>query len=166
MAKAAANVCSAFTGQPRNKLLESLKSRSLITELSSDQFRHQLNDYEVLSFIERRKMPVKIVPFLPAKNIVSTVKLWVGFANGYKFIVDETSAKLGSAGENHQDVDRNHSTICKFSGLTDHAYEGIGPNLRSMADHARGRQVRCEHPQGQICMCIMGLIILFNSYAL
>ena len=71
VAEAAANVCSAFTGQPRNKLLESLKSRSLINELSSDQFRHQLNDYEVLSLIERRKMPVKINSFLPIKKMVS-----------------------------------------------------------------------------------------------
>ena len=71
VAEAAANVCSAFTGQPRNKLLESLKSKSLITELSSDQFRHQLNDYEVLSLIERRKMSVKIAPFIPEKKMVS-----------------------------------------------------------------------------------------------
>ena len=73
VAEAAANVCSAFTGQPKNKLLESLKSRSLINELSSDQFRHQLNDYEVLSLIERRKMPVKIHSLLPAKKMVSAM---------------------------------------------------------------------------------------------
>lgn len=77
VAEAAANICSAFTGQPRNQLLKSLKSKSLITELSSDQFRHQLNDYEVLSFIERRKLPVKIVPFWPAKNMVRMIEFWV-----------------------------------------------------------------------------------------
>ena len=68
VAESAANVCSAFTGQPRNNLLESLRSKSLITELSSDQFRHQLNDYEVLSLIERRKMPVKLTRFAPTKK--------------------------------------------------------------------------------------------------
>ena len=71
VAEAAANVCSAFTGQPKNKLLETLKSRSLINELSSDQFRHQLNDFEVLSLIERRKMPVKVHSLLPTKKMVS-----------------------------------------------------------------------------------------------
>ena len=70
VAKFAANFYSTFTGQPRNDLLDSLKERSLITELSSDQFRHQLNDYEVLSFIETRKMSVKISRVLPAKKIV------------------------------------------------------------------------------------------------
>lgn len=75
VAKAAADICSAFTGQPRNKLLESLKSKSLITELSSDQFRHQLDDFEVLSLIERRKMPVKIHRFIPRTNMVSVITL-------------------------------------------------------------------------------------------
>jgi len=68
-----------------------------------------------------------------------------------KFIVDATSAKLGSARENFQDVDRNHSDICKFSGLHDHAYEGVGPNLKAMADRARQRQIQCEHTQGPNC---------------
>jgi len=77
-AKAAADICSAFTGQPRNKLLESLKSKSLITELSSDQFRPQLDDFEVLSLIERRKMPVKIHAFIPGKNMVSVITLSIG----------------------------------------------------------------------------------------
>lgn len=73
VAQAAANVCSAFTGQPRNKLLESLKNKSLITELSSDQFRHQLNDYEVLTLVERRKLPVKVHSWqLKAKQMVSS----------------------------------------------------------------------------------------------
>lgn len=148
VAKAAADICSAFTGQPRNKLLESLKSRSLITELSSDQFRHQLNDYDVLSFIERRKMPVKLHALLPAKNIVSCLVHNVGSSYSLQFIVDETSAKLGAARENFQDVDRNHSDICKYSGLDDHAYEGVGPNLKAMAERARQREIQCEHTQG------------------
>ena len=155
VAKVAANICSAFTGQPRNKLLESLQSRSLIRELSSDHFRHQLNDYEILSFIERRKMLVKIrsrVPITIRRKMVSALKSSVGYAHRTKFIVDETSAKLGSSRENHQDVDRDHSDICKFSGLHDHAYEGIGPNLKAMADRAKQCQVQCEHPQDQLRM--------------
>ena len=75
VAESAANICSAFTGEPKNKLLESLQSRALITELSSDQFRHQLNDYEVLSLIERRKMSIKIARFVPARHIVSAEML-------------------------------------------------------------------------------------------
>ena len=75
----------------------------------------------------------------------------MGIADSEKFIVDATSAKLGSAGENPQSVDRNHSDICKFSGLDDRAYEGVGPNLRAMADRARQRQVQCQHSQAGIC---------------
>ncbi len=78
VAEAAANICSAFTGQPKNNLLESLKNRSLITELSSDQFSHQLNDYEVLSLIERRKMSIKIARFIPSKTMVSAMPLLTG----------------------------------------------------------------------------------------
>ena len=152
VAEAAATICSAFTGRPRNQLLKSLKSKSLITELSSDQFRHQLNDYEVLSFIERRKLSVKIVRILPAKHMVSVIQFWVVNADNVKFIVDETSAKLGCTRENHQDLDRNHSDICKFSGLTDDAYEGVGPNLKAMANRARLRKVRCEHSDNDFCM--------------
>jgi len=75
VAKVAADICSAFTREPRNKLLESLKSKSLITELSSDLFRHQLNDFEVLSLIERRKTPVKISTFSAATKMVSVITL-------------------------------------------------------------------------------------------
>ena len=74
VAEAAARVCSTFTGQPKNKLLESLKDNSLITQLASDQFRNQLNDYEVLSLIERRKMPVKVAPLLPRKKMVTSLR--------------------------------------------------------------------------------------------
>ena len=149
----AAKVCSAFTGQPTNKLLDSLKAKSLITELSSDQFRHQLNDYQVLSFIERRKMPVKIKPWLPAKNMVSFPCLIITSvtAHSAKYIVDASSAKLGAAQENFQDVDRNHSDICKFSSLTDHAYEGVGPNLKAMAIKARQHKALCGHTNEGTC---------------
>ena len=70
IAKFAANFYSAFTGQPRNNLLDSLKKKSPITEFSADQFRYQMNDYEILSFIETRKMSVKILRIFPAKKIV------------------------------------------------------------------------------------------------
>ena len=78
VAETIANVYSALSGDPRNTLLESLKNKSLITELSSDQFRHQLNDYEVLSLIERRRTPIRIIPFLATRNIVSAMKLLSG----------------------------------------------------------------------------------------
>ena len=72
-------------------------------------------------------------------------------ADSEKFIVDPSSAKLGSAGENPQNIDRNHSDICKFSGLDDRAYEVVGPNLKAMANRARQRQVQCPHSQAGIC---------------
>ena len=152
VAEAAAKICSAFTGQPKNQLLNSLKRKSLITELSSDQFRLQLDDYEVLSFIESKKLPVKTVPFWPAKYMVSMIELWLVNADTGKYIVDGSSAKLGCARENYQDLDRNHSDICKFSGSTDHAYEGVAPNLRAMANQARKRQVLCNNSHNEFCM--------------
>ncbi|KAL8856062.1 MAG: hypothetical protein Q9178_007318 [Gyalolechia marmorata] len=145
--KVAAKVFSAFTGQPTNKLLDSLKAQSLMTEISSDQFRHQLNNYDILSLIERRMMPVKIKSWLPAKNMVSfpcpiITSVTAHFA---KYIVDAASAKLAVARENFQDVDRNHSDICKFSSLSDPAYQGVGPNLKTMANKARQHVAPCDH---------------------
>ncbi len=79
VAEFAANVCSAFTGEPKNKLLKSLKEKSLIKGLPTDQFRkYQLNSYEVLSLVERRKTPIKISPLLPAKMMVSAMMLLSG----------------------------------------------------------------------------------------
>lgn len=56
----ASNLCSVLIGEPSNSLLTILKKDSLLNEISTDQFTHQLNDYEILNFYETRKMSVKV----------------------------------------------------------------------------------------------------------
>ncbi len=60
-------MCSVLTGEPSNSLLATLEKDSLLNEISSDQFAHQVNDYEILTFYETRKMSVKVgkLKFLP-----------------------------------------------------------------------------------------------------
>lgn len=53
-------MCSVLTGEPSNSLLATLKKDSLLNEISSDQFAHQVNDYEILTFYETLKMSVKV----------------------------------------------------------------------------------------------------------
>ena len=67
MADVASKICSVLTGEPSNSLLDTLKKDSLLNEISSDQFNHQVNNYEILSFYETRKMEVKVKQrkFLP-----------------------------------------------------------------------------------------------------
>ena len=60
VASIASKICSAMTGEPSNSLLATLEKDSLLNEISSDQFHHQINDYEILSFYETKPMDVKI----------------------------------------------------------------------------------------------------------
>ena len=60
VANVASKVCSVLTGEPSNSLLATPEKDSLLTEISSDQFIHQINDYEILTFYETRKMDVKV----------------------------------------------------------------------------------------------------------
>ena len=60
IANVASKVCSVLTGEPSNSLLATLEKDSLLNEISSDQFYHQINDFEILSFYEGRKMDVKV----------------------------------------------------------------------------------------------------------
>lgn len=55
------------------------------------------------------------------------------------------SAKLGAPRETALGLDRNHSEICKFLGKDDHAYQGVEPNLRAMAESSRAHNVQCDH---------------------
>lgn len=60
IADVASKVCSVFTGEPSNSLLATLEKDSLMNEISSDQFVHQMNDYEIFTFYETQKMYVKV----------------------------------------------------------------------------------------------------------
>jgi hypothetical protein len=43
------------SGQADNEILNSLENNSLFTQEMTDQFRHQLEDYQVVSFFEQRR---------------------------------------------------------------------------------------------------------------
>ncbi len=71
IAESAAKFCSALTGRARNSLLQTLTKHSLLNEVSKDQFRPQLNDYEVLTYMETQKMSVRRLRHLPHTSMVS-----------------------------------------------------------------------------------------------
>ncbi|KAL6713021.1 hypothetical protein ACLMJK_009417 [Lecanora helva] len=130
----ASKICSVLTGEPTNSLLDTLKKDSLLNEISSDQFNYQVNDYEILSFYETRKMDVKIGRRKIFPQITSM------------YIVDRNAAKLGT---NPLSLDRNHSEICKFSGSEDRVWERVGPNLKSMGINAQRGKVDCHHTRAE-----------------
>lgn len=57
----AKNIVLSVNGDSRNDLVESLKKNSLFQENQAMLFRHQLEDYQVVSIIEDR--PTKFVKF-------------------------------------------------------------------------------------------------------
>ena len=59
LADVAANFASAMTGSAKNSLLKTLKQSSLLNEISKDHFQPQSGDYEVLTFIESKKMDIR-----------------------------------------------------------------------------------------------------------
>ena len=66
----AKNIVLSVNGDSRNDLVESLKQNSLFQENQAMLFKHQLEDYQVVSIIEDR--PTKLVKFLGrATSLVS-----------------------------------------------------------------------------------------------
>ena len=74
VADVASKICSGLTGEPTNSLLDTLKKDSLLNEISSDQFNHQIHNYEILSFYETRKTDVKIKQRKIFPQITGTVR--------------------------------------------------------------------------------------------
>jgi triacylglycerol esterase/lipase EstA (alpha/beta hydrolase family) len=57
LGKVAANLAKFISkGNAKNELLDCLENNSLFTRNMSERFRHQLEDYKVISFIEGRPM--------------------------------------------------------------------------------------------------------------
>ena len=90
LADVAANFASAMTGSAKNSLLKTLKQNSLLNEMSKDHFQPQSGDYEVLTFIESKKMDVRIggkriklrlVPQITSMVFLFPFKVQSGFAN-------------------------------------------------------------------------------------
>ena len=98
LADVAANFTSAMTGSAKNSLLKTLKQNSLLNEISKDHFRPQLGDYKVLSFIESKKMDVRIggkrMKLRLVPQITSMVFLFPKKLNAALLISGSTSSRL------------------------------------------------------------------------
>ncbi|KAI9696030.1 MAG: hypothetical protein M1836_005861 [Candelina mexicana] len=103
----AVSIIRAVVRKPENSFMEALKHDSLFADDLVRDFRHQLEEYYILSFHET----------VPSKKL--------------GLIVDDKSATLGLPG-NHETqipVDADHSSICKFSSADDDVYEQVADNI-------------------------------------
>lgn len=122
LGKIAARVANFVSkGHASNDLLECLEHNSLFTRQMSDRFRHQLEDYRVVSFIEGKE--VQLGGFGPASLS--------------HLVVDEESAVLGLSGlrETQLKLDADHSQMCKI-GSRGPMYRLIKGNIKQLVDQA------------------------------
>lgn len=105
--KILATVASTMINKPTSKLLSALQGNSdTLARLTSD-FRHQLPQYRIVSFYERK-------PMRPFK----------------KEIVEQHSALLDAPDEDQLPVDANHRDMCKFAARDDETYEKLLRRIR------------------------------------
>ncbi|KAL4883232.1 hypothetical protein BJY04DRAFT_185084 [Aspergillus karnatakaensis] len=120
LGKIAANVAKFISkGHAKNDLLQSLEENSLFTRQMSARFKQQLEDYQVVSFIEGKEV------FLGGSGPASISHL----------VVDEESAILGLPGqrETRLKLDADHSQMCKVSSRGA-MYKMIKGNIKQIAD--------------------------------
>ncbi|KAJ5956508.1 hypothetical protein N7501_010787, partial [Penicillium viridicatum] len=108
-------------GHASNDLLDCLEHNSLFTRQMTDRFRHQLEDYRVVSFIEGKEVQIG----------------GVGPASISHLVVDEESAVLGLSGlrETQLKLDADHSQMCKV-GARGPMYRLIKGNIKQLVDQA------------------------------
>ncbi|KAJ6144069.1 hypothetical protein N7471_003522 [Penicillium samsonianum] len=108
-------------GHASNDLLDCLEYNSLFTRQMTDRFRHQLEDYRVVSFIEGKEVQIG----------------GVGPASISHLVVDEESAVLGLSGlrETQLKLDADHSQMCKV-GSRGPMYRLIKGNIKHLVDQA------------------------------
>ncbi|KAJ5730453.1 Tetratricopeptide-like helical [Penicillium malachiteum] len=108
-------------GHASNDLLDCLEHNSMFTRQMSDRFRHQLEDYRVISFIEGKEVQIG----------------GIGPASLSHLVVDEESAVLGLSGmrETQLKLDADHSQMCKVASRGP-MYRLIKGNIKQMADQA------------------------------
>ncbi|KAJ5769532.1 hypothetical protein N7520_004091 [Penicillium odoratum] len=108
-------------GQASNDLLDCLEHNSLFTRQMSDRFRHQLEDYRVVSFIEGKEVQIG----------------GIGPASLSHLVVDEESAVLGLSGlrETQLKLDADHSQMCKVA-TRGPMYRLIKGNIKQLVDQA------------------------------
>ncbi len=107
LGSAAAKVATALHIQPRNHIVETLKSGSLFSDLHREHWRQQLESYKIVSF-------------------------WEGIGN----VVPKSSATFGLPGEREAivELNANHSDLCRFGGTqTDQDnYEMVSSRIQKM----------------------------------
>ncbi|SLM38551.1 P-loop containing nucleoside triphosphate hydrolase [Lasallia pustulata] len=103
----AASIIRGVLRNPSSTFMEALKKDSLFSDTLVGDFRHQLEDYHVLSFFET----------LPMGRL--------------GLIVDQKSATLGLAGlrERQIPMDADHTGVCKFESAAGDDYEQVSFNL-------------------------------------
>ncbi|SLM39426.1 WD40/YVTN repeat-like-containing domain [Lasallia pustulata] len=103
----AASIIRGVLRNPSSTFMEVLKKDSLFSDALVGDFRHQLEDYHVLSFFET----------LPMGRL--------------GLIVDQKSATLGLAGlrERQIPMDADHTGVCKFESAEGDDYEQVSFNL-------------------------------------
>ncbi|KAL2817671.1 hypothetical protein BDW59DRAFT_152466 [Aspergillus cavernicola] len=120
LGKIAANVAKFVSkGHAKNDLLQCLEGNSLFTRQMSARFSQQLEDYQVISFVEGKEV------FIGGSGPASISHL----------VVDEESAILGLPGqrETRLKLDADHSAMCKV-GNRGALYRLIKGNIKQMAD--------------------------------
>ena len=126
----AASILRSVLRSPPNTFIEALKKDSLFQIVLAEDFRHQLEDYYVLSFFETHPTG--------KLGLVGLSTLCNGSPSLMTQIVDKKSALLGLPGlrERQIPLDANHTNICKFSRADDPAYEQVSDNLVKFAKRA------------------------------
>ncbi|KAL8709211.1 MAG: hypothetical protein Q9225_007481, partial [Loekoesia sp. 1 TL-2023] len=127
----AKNIVTSMTGSSKNDLVESLRANSLFQENQATFFRHQLEDYQIVSVCETK--PTKIKHFAWATAII---------------VVDEKSAILGLTGTRERliSIDSNHSEVCKFEADND-KFDPIKRAIGRLADDAIAPMKTAADPQ-------------------
>ncbi|KAI9828117.1 MAG: hypothetical protein M1832_003644 [Thelocarpon impressellum] len=111
----AAYIARGVLGNPPNTLMAALKEDSLVGDYLRDDFRHQVEDYHVLSFYETRP-----------------------YSWSLGLIVDKKSATLGLSGAREKQiaVDTHHSDICKFASADGDDFKLVAGSLVELVDRA------------------------------
>ncbi|KIW67282.1 hypothetical protein PV04_06547 [Phialophora macrospora] len=108
----AANIARYVLWNPKNTFVDNLKHNSIFSERLRDEFRHQLEDYKILSFYETKRL-------------------------GPDLIVDAHSAILGLPGTRETAIalDGDHRSICKYPE-PNAAYQQVEDGLAKLVEGA------------------------------
>ncbi|KAH6683908.1 hypothetical protein B0J14DRAFT_571676 [Halenospora varia] len=122
-----AKIAKTVMWNPGNTFMDHLKKNSLFTENLTNEFKHQYEDYSILSFYETR-----------------------GFKNTANVVVEKESAVLGLAGTRETAIALNldHSQICKFDEINE-VYKQVEENIFRLAESAVQHSMKIPNAQVQ-----------------